>query len=180
MMSLESTTRRKRVKLAEGDLFEFAISDGRLGYGIIIRRGALKNGGTPYIALFHGLYDERPDLEQLARVGIALAGWTMDGLFYHGQWNVIWHDVALPVVPFPNFKVGMGGKFYVTDVDGNLIDEATPDELELLDHQFSRTPTGFQNAFEAMHGLKSWTENDEKLTPVYAEARVTRSSSKYK
>src|ERR1044072_3138201 len=105
MMAVEKTTKRKRVKLTEGDVFELTVPDGRFGYGIIVKRGGLKNGATPYIAMFSSLHDERPDLATLVGERVALAGWTMDGLVYHGRWNVIAHGLPLPPVPFPNFKV---------------------------------------------------------------------------
>ena len=95
-MTAEKSTRRKRVKLTEGDVFEFAVPDGRLGYGIMVKRGSLPNGGTPNIAIFRSLFDARPDIDQLVRDEVALAGWTMDGLVYHGRWNVIAHGVPLP------------------------------------------------------------------------------------
>ena len=175
-MTPEKAIRRKRVKLTEGDVFEFVVPDGRLGYGIIVKRGGLPNGGTPYTAIFRSLFEARPDLNQLVRNEVALAGWTMDGLVYHGRWNVIAHGLPLPPVPFPNFKVGMEGKFYVTDVDGNPMCEASPAELALLDHQFSQAPIGFQDAFEALRGFGEWQERYEKLTPAYARARITRSA----
>lgn len=173
-MTIEKGTRRKRVKLTEGDIFELTVPDGRFGYGIIVRRGGLENGGTPYIAMFSPLHDERPDLARLVREEIVLAGWTMDALVYHGRWNVIAHDLPLPLVPFPNFKVRMNGKFYLTNVDGQPIREATAGELELLDYQFSHSPICFQNAFEALHGFREWRASDDKLTPAYAKARMTR------
>jgi len=47
---------RKRIKLSAGDLFELRVPDGRLGYGIIIKRGGLKSGGTAYIGVFGTLH----------------------------------------------------------------------------------------------------------------------------
>src|SRR5689334_7939353 len=107
-MTGDGATKRKRVKLQEGDLFEFVIPDGRLGYGIIVKRGARKNGGNPYVAVFNSAHRTRPDLSDVTSDEVALAGWTMDALIYHGQWNVIARDLAIPIVPFPNFQVEMG------------------------------------------------------------------------
>ncbi|QTH19821.1 hypothetical protein HRJ34_15770 [Rhizorhabdus wittichii] len=166
---------RKRVKLAEGDLFELDVPDGRHGYGVIVKHGGLKSGGTPYVAIFKSIHRERPELTELIREEVALAGWTMDALVYHGRWNVIAHSLPLPNIPFPNFKVEMEGKFYVTDVEGELVGEATPAELELLDYKFSRAPIAFQMAFEALHGFGDWQERYEELTPAYSRARITRS-----
>jgi hypothetical protein len=98
----------------------------------------------------------------------------MDGLIYHGRWNVIGGDFPVPSIPFPNFKVESGGEFYVLDVEGHFIDLATPHEVDLLDYQFSRASLGFQDAFEALHGFGEWQDHFDKLTPAYAKARITR------
>lgn len=173
---MAKTAVKKRVKLSEGDVFEFTLPDGRFGYGIIVKRGILKGGGTPYIAIFSSAHNERPDRARLSNDNVALAGWTTDALVYHGRWNVIAHDSPQPTVPFPNFKVEQGGKVYVTDVEGNFIDEATASERELLDYQFDQSPIGYQNAFEALHGFREWQDRYDKLTPAYAKTRITRPS----
>lgn len=173
-MVSDTPKKRKRVRLSEGDVFEFELPDGRFGYGIIVKRGALKNGGTPYVAVFGSAHSQRPDLTELVCDTVALAGWTMDGSVYRGLWSVIGRSPQMPSIPFPNFKVGMKGKVYATDVDGNLIDEATSEECELLDFQWSLAPAGFQNAFEALHGFGNWQQHYDKLTPDYARARMTR------
>lgn len=175
-MTGDNATKRRRVKLEEGDLFEFAVPDGRLGYGIIVKRGGRKNGGTPYVAVFKSAHRTRPDLSEVTSDEIALAGWTMDALVYHGRWNVIAHDLTIPIVPFPNFQVKMGDRFYVTDVEGQLIDEATAQEHQLLDFHTSRAPVAFQRAFEALHGFGEWKDSYDELSPAYARARVTRPS----
>jgi hypothetical protein len=173
---LAKVAARRRVKLSEGDVFELTLPDGRLGYGIIVKRGTLKSGGTPYIALFRSVHEERPDPAGLVDDEVALAGWTTDALVCHERWNVVAHNFPQPLIPFPNFKVEMSGKFYVTDVEGIVIDEVTAAERELLDFQFSHSPLIFQDAFEARHGLGEWHGSYEKLTPAYAQSRVTRPS----
>jgi hypothetical protein len=162
------------VKLREGDVFELSLPDGRLGYGVIVKRGVLPSGGTPYMAIFRSAYDHRPDLAEIAKDEVALAGWTMDGLVYHGRWKVIGADFPIPSIPFPNSKVEIDRKFYVVDVEGEVIGLATPHELDLLDYQFSRAPISFQDAFEALHGFGEWQDHFDKLTPAYARARITR------
>jgi hypothetical protein len=62
-------------------------------YGIIIKRGVLTNGGCPYIGMFRSLHVERPDLEQVVRDEVVLAGWTVDALVCHGRWIVVGHRI---------------------------------------------------------------------------------------
>lgn len=174
---VEKTHRRKRVKLSEGDIFEMPLPDGKLGYGIILRRGGLTSGGTPYIGIYHAVHSERQDATSIVCGEIVLTGWTTDSLIHQGNWTVTAGGMPLPSVPFPNFKVAVEGKMYVTDVEGQLLDEATLAERELLDYQFSRTATCYQDAFEALNGFRNWDVNYEKLTPAYSAARVTRPTS---
>ncbi|OYX65368.1 MAG: hypothetical protein B7Y88_09340 [Sphingomonadales bacterium 32-64-17] len=169
--------KHKRVKLSEGDVFEFSLPDGRFGYGTIVKRGVLKNGGTPYIAMFRSAYLERPNLAAIAADEVALAGWTTDGLVYHGRWNVIGNDLLRTSVLLPNFKVLIDGRVYLTDVQGQIMCEATQAEEELLDFQFSSAPLIFQSAVEALHGFGEWKDYYVKLTPAYAKARIIRSSN---
>ena len=173
-MIADTAKKRKRVKLTEGEVFELALPDGRFGYGMVVKQGKLKNGGTPFVAVFGSAHSERPDLAKIVSDPVALAGWTMDALVYHGRWNVIGRSLTRPPIPFPNFKVGMEGKVYATDVDGNLIDEATPEERELLDFRWTRAPIAFQNAFEALHGFGDRQEHYDQFTPDYSRARITR------
>jgi Immunity protein 26 len=162
---------QKRLALRDGDLFELPLPDGRVGYGIVVRRGP---GGAPFIAIFRSAYDHRPEAADVAKDEVAVAGWTTDSLLYHGQWVVIERGIPLPYVPFPNFKVGMEGTTYVVDFGGEIIDVASPREVELLDYQHSHTALIFQDAFEAMHGFGEWQHHFEKLTPAHAKARITR------
>jgi len=171
----KDASKRKRVRLKAGDIFELTVPDGRLGYGVVVMPGVLKGGGTPYIIILQSLHSSQPSLADLAGDEIALVGWTMDALVYHGRWRVVGHDYPARIdVPFPNWKVGRGGVTYVIDVMGEIIDEATAEEQELLDLQWSRAPIGFQNAFEAMHGFRNWDEHYDKLTAAYARKRMTR------
>ena len=167
---------KRRVRLREGDLLELPLPDRRSGYGIIVKRGGLPSGGTPYIAIFRSAYDQRPDLSQACRDEVALQGWTTDAFVYHGRWRVIAHDLAVPPLFFPNYKVGMEGKTYVVDVEGKILDLANASELALLDYQCSSSASIFQKAFESLHGFGDWEDHFNKLTPAYIRSRVTRST----
>lgn len=163
-------SKRKRVKLRQGDLFELSVSDGRLGYGLVIIPG-----GVLYAAFFKSLHGSRPDIASLLADEIALVGTTMDSLFYHGRWSVIARDQPIPAaIPFPNWKVKIGGELRTTDFEGRTHWSMRPDEIELLDYKFSRAPLGYQDALEALNGLGEWQDSYDKLTPAYAARRVTR------
>ena len=90
--AVAKTSRRKRVNLKEGDVFEMPLPDGRFGYGVVVKQGGLPGGGTPYIAVFGSAYDRRPDVAEITSDKVALQGWTTDALIYHDRWKVIGHD----------------------------------------------------------------------------------------
>ena len=156
--------------LKAGDVFEMTISDGRLGYGVIVI--ARK---TLYVAILRDLYTERPHLSNLTSAPIALVGWTMDALIYHGRWSVAYHRYPdRHDIPYPNWKVEVSGVMQTTDFAGKILRPCTADEARLLDFRSSRSPIGFQNALEALHGLGTWRADYENLTPSYAFNRVLR------
>ena len=64
---------------------------------------------------------------------------------------------------------------HTTDYNGNVLGPSTSEEIALLDNQFSRAPIAYQDALEAIHGLKPWDASYERLTPAYARARELRS-----
>ena len=166
---------RKRVNLKEGDIFEFTVPDGRLGYGVIVTPGKLKGGGVPYVIILASLHSSRPGIADLAGDQIALVGWTMDALVYHGVWRVIAHNFPKRIdVPFPNWKVALDGRIYVTDFEGEILDEATAAQTDLLDYRTSHAPIRFQRAFEALHGFGEWQDHYEKITLEYARKRMIR------
>lgn len=175
---LPGTVKRKRIKLAEGDVLELRLPDGRLGYAVIVNRGALPSGGTPYIAIFGSAFVERPEISALTKESVVLAGWTTDALIYHDEWSVVAHGLPIPALPMPNFKVAQGDDVFVTDFRGKFIDRATEHERTLLDYQFSSTTSVFQDAFEALHGFKEWKDYYEKLTPTHSRARITRHANR--
>jgi hypothetical protein len=168
-----STTDRKAKHDSpkRGDVFEFRVSDGRLGYGVVVL-----GGGTPYIAIFKPLFTEPPSTADLADEQIALVGETMDALFYHGRWVVVDEGFPIPSsISFPNWKVNANGVPHTTNFDGNTFLPMRPEEADLLDYRFSRAPIAYQTALEAMHGLAEWREDYERLTPAYPARRMTRS-----
>ncbi len=166
----EPAKNTKHVKLKAGDVFEMPLANGGLGYGV-----AILGGGTPYIIVLRTLHTERPHIDVLASDAIALVGWTMDALVFHGRWSVVFSDYpARNDVPYPNWKVHISGEMHTTDSAGNVLGPATLAEINLLDNQSSRAPIAFQNALEALHDLQPWRPDYDRLAPAYLSARMTR------
>ncbi|CAN5500247.1 hypothetical protein BH10PSE3_BH10PSE3_26130 [soil metagenome] len=167
---MSGSPKPKRVKLRRGDLFEFATADGRFAYGVVLTPGGVLNA-----FFLKTLHTSRPAFATLVKDEVALIGTTMDALFYHGQWVVVDRDFPIrPGLPFPNWKVGIGGTLHATDFEGEFYWPIRADEIDLLDYKFSCSPMTFQNALEALNGIGEWREDYERLTPAYAKRRVTR------
>ncbi len=135
----------------------------------------MEGGGCPYIAIWRGLHEGRPPLDELENDEIALVGWTMDSWLYHGRWVVV--GTLNPDkcdVPYPTYLVGMDGEPHATDYKGEKLGPVSPHETSLLDYKSSRSPVGFQNAFLALHGFREWEAADNKLTAEHARQRMTR------
>jgi len=167
---VEAPTKRRRLTLRAGDVFEIPTPDGRLGYGaIVVARKII------YVIIFKRLHSRRPNIGDLARDEIALVGWTMDALIFHGAWTMIGSGYpARDDVPFPNFRVLIEGKTYVTDFQGAVLGPIRADETDLLDQKWSLAPIGFQDAFFALHRLASSKPYHEELGVEYARRRMTR------
>jgi len=161
----------KRVMLRPGDVFEMPLADGRLGYGVIVL-----GGDVPHVIILRSIHHKQPELAELAKDGIALVGQTMDALIYHGRWSIVFQNYPMRAdVPFPNWKVRIDGQMVVTDFSGRqALGPLSPEESELLDCKFMRSPIAYQDALEALHGLQAWQEEYNQLTMAYASARVTR------
>jgi hypothetical protein len=145
--------------------------DSRLGYGVVI-----EGGGVPYVIILRSIHPTRPELSSLVDDAIALVGQTMDALIYHGRWQIVFNGYPRrDDVPFPNWKVRIDGQLVVTDFSGQqVLGSLSEEETALLDFKFSRAPIAYQNALEAIHGLQTWQDSYDQLTPAYAKARMTR------
>jgi len=160
----------KRIPVKAGGVFEIPTPDGRFGYGVII-----KGGGVPYVIILKRLHDVRATIAELAHDDIAFVGWTMDALIYHGRWTIIGGGYPdRPDVPFPNFRVKVGGVTCTTDFTGKVLGPIRSDEVALLDQKWSRAAIAYQDALFALHGLAEWDPTYDKLTAAYARKRVTR------
>lgn len=165
-----SAPKKRRVTAKAGDIFEFAAPDGRFGYGLAVH-------GEPdlYVAMFGELFAARPSVADLLESRLSFVGATMDALFYHRRWTVVYNGFPIPAdIPFPNWKVQREGKLVTTSFDGRTWSPMRPDEAELLDFKTSRSPIAYQNAVEALNGLSEWQESYEQLKIDYARQRVTR------
>jgi len=137
----------KRVRLKDGDIFSFALDDGRLGLGQVIEAKP-----SLFITMLRDPAPDSVDLGSVKTDEILLCGRTMDALFFHDRWHVI-GNLPVPKVPRPCTKVQSSGQRWISDFHGRtLIRRATDAEWAKLDFHTSVAPITYQRALNAWHG----------------------------
>lgn len=163
-----ATSRKRSVKTRAGDIFAMPAPNRQSGYGQII-----VGGSVFYVAVFREIYDSPPDLDELLLSEILLAGWTLDALIYHGEWQVIGNRPPISDrVPFPTYKVRINGLPYIHEFTGKKRRPATPEYWELLDYKTTVAPIQYQNALLAHHGLGEWRDHYDEITIEHVRRRV--------
>jgi hypothetical protein len=79
-----------------------------------------------------------------------------DALFFGRDWKVVGNVARRADFIFPEYKVGMSGETWVTDIDGKLLRLATWEEAKTLSFKSSDSPISFEKAFKAYHGQLPW------------------------
>jgi hypothetical protein len=149
-LSILSAMTIVKLKLSAGDIFRFGDTENGWGYGQILRTDIIQ-----YVVVFEPIFGIEAKLEEIAASPLLLSGWTSDARFFSGDWQVVGNK-ALRHVVFPEYKVGVSGDTWVTDVEGKLLRAATPEEAERLHFQTSHAPITFEDAFWAHHGKLPW------------------------
>jgi hypothetical protein len=139
------------MKLSAGDLFRFAGPRNAWGCGQILFSKILQ-----YIVVFEPRFIDTAQPSLIVSSRPLLAGWTMDGRFYTGQWEVVGHCDPIDNIRFPFFKVGISGRTWVTDWLGKPLRYASLDEEQQLTFKKSYSPIIFEDAFNAYHGDLPW------------------------
>nr|WP_315193871.1 Imm26 family immunity protein [uncultured Flavobacterium sp.] len=148
------------MKLKEGDVFEFSISENSKCYGQIVnfyKKDAFS------IVIFEGSYRYRPDTEELLKDNILLFGNTFDAKFYHKHWIVIDNITSnLKDIKFPYYKIGTD-PVYVQDFFDNKLRKAKANEKDVLDYKTYNAPVGFELAMKAYYKIIEWSESYDEM-----------------
>jgi hypothetical protein len=148
----------QRRKIVAGDVFRFRTGADLWGYGQVLLTDIIQ-----YIVVFAPLFPADAPHFEIINSPVLFAGWTTDALIWNGRWEVV--DNLSPVsFKFPEYKVGIEGRTWISDVTGQVIRPATRIEAQKLSFKTSNSPIIFQEALEAHHGLKAWKPYFEELT----------------
>jgi hypothetical protein len=152
--------------LKVGDVFRFEVA-GLTGCGHIV-----VSGDTLYVIIYSDTYPNISCYDELGlRARIALCGWTLDGLIYHGRWKIIGNGPVPDAIPRPCYKVGIEGVLWVESFDGSIERKATERDNERLDYRTTVAPVRFEKAWAALHGLLEWDPSFDKIRADYALER---------
>lgn len=148
-------------KVVEGDVFRFSDTKEGWGCGQILISGTIL-----FVAVFDPVFEDtnKLSLSDIVQSRVLLAGWTMDARIRSGSWEMIGNISDKPSIPLPEYKVGMAGTVWVTDVRGRLLREASPDEDARLRYKSSHSPIAYEKAFSAFHSGE-WRD---RYTPLLA------------
>jgi immunity protein 26 of polymorphic toxin system len=146
-----------KLKLSIGDVFRFAKSADTWSYGQILLSEIIQ-----YIIIFEPVFKEIPTLEHIVSSPLLLCGWTSDARFYSGDWEIV-ENMPSREFTFPEYKVEISGKTWVTDVDGKPLRLATTEQARNLHFKSSNSPIAFEKAFKAYHGDLPWESRFEQL-----------------
>lgn len=142
-----------------GDVFRFGQSTMGWGYGQILISRTLQ-----FVVIFEPVFQDadNPIQTDIIRTSVLLAGWTMDGRIQNGSWEIVGKTSDRPAFQFPQYRVEMSGKSWVTDVEGQRLREASSSERVKLKRKSSHSPIAYENAFWAYH-TNAWEERFEVL-----------------
>jgi len=152
-----------KVKVQVGDVFQIPIDNSRVGYGQVVARPE-KN--VLFICVFAATTaaDLIPDLAEIVRSEILLAGNTFDAKFNHGHWSIVGNMTSnLVEIPLPHYKSGMAESVIVETLDRSRRRAATKEEEELLPFRTYSAPVGFELAIKAIAGNGVWLPDYDDL-----------------
>src|SRR4051794_27416313 len=80
--------RKTKIEVNVGDVFQIPIDDTRIGYGQVVLK---PEKPILFICVFAATTAPGvpPDLDEITRSDILLAGSTFDALFNHGRWTIV-------------------------------------------------------------------------------------------
>jgi hypothetical protein len=162
----------RKVKIGVGDVFQIPIDSTRMGYGQVVLRPEKNVKSVLFICVYAATTgpDEAPNISQIVRSGILLAGNTFDAKLHNGDWPIVGNlSENLPSIALPNFKSGMGDEAVVETLDRRRRRRATPEEERFLPFRSFTSPIGFELALKAIGGRGEWRDEFNSLN--YEELR---------
>jgi hypothetical protein len=167
-------TKKKRLKLKEGDIFTIPIDDHTHGYGQIVK---IPDRYSFIMIVFEGRWgnDEIITIDMIVQNKVLFLGFTTDALLYHGKWVIIGNSTLnLSSIVMPYFKLGLPLESQsLVNYNLHIIRPATSEEAKLLSYHSSASPIGYQKALQAYYGLIEYS-----FEPQFHYKHITETLSK--
>lgn len=149
------------VKVSTYDVFRFGNPRTGWGCGQILWSESLI-----YVVVFEPVFrTKKNELDEVIASRPLLAGWTMDARIQSGTWEMLGNTEPNRTILFPEYKVEIAGKIWVTNFEGRRLRLATAEEQRLLRPRASHSPIAYEKAFWAFHSGSWEIRFDELLTP---------------
>jgi hypothetical protein len=150
-------------KLGLGDAFSIPLNGGFFGFGVV-----LIPGKELYLGVFEPIF-KSPELPDDIELGaIRLVGWSMDELFYHGQWKVV-GKMPVPSYPRPKHVVYGPDGPVVCSFERVLLRQAVlPDDMETFGYRTTVSNVAFTSALNCIHGLSDFLYDFKKIDALEA------------
>jgi hypothetical protein len=153
-------------KVDVGDVYEFPVSADLHGF---VQVAGVYKPGIYFFLVFEDLLSDQEDrdLRKIVNGPIAFAGIAMDAKIYVGDWQRVGSTPLPDKVPFPAYRVCIGGpdNVYVEDTFETRRRRATPEEARTLKNRSVATPAVLELALKSLYGEAPWKEQFRKYQP---------------
>lgn len=166
--------KKAKIEVNVGDVFQIPIDDARIGYGQVVLK---PENPILFICVFAATTPPgtSPDLNEIVRSDILLAGSTFDALLNNGRWRIVGNVMSnLSSIALPVYKSGMGAEAIVETLDRSRRRRASKQEESLLPFRTYTAPIGFELALKAIGGIGEWLPpyDDMKYDALKASSDV--------
>jgi hypothetical protein len=145
---------RKKIKPKLGDVFTFPIQQNTHCFGQIV---TVRPMMAKLYILFDFVSNEIPSLESIVKQPILAIAHLTDYSITEGYWTVIGNtDVALKNIVYPNYI--MGDPPVVESYDGEVLRQATEEDIRELTYRKSTTSNIFEALAQAKFGNDEWKD----------------------
>lgn len=145
-MVILKNAKRRHLNLKVGDVFRVLCTEMSVeGAGQILA----KKHSSYYVGIFDKVVPiGQANVEEFLDAPWLVVAWTVDALFFHGDWLVVENSVPrVERIPASSFVVQAHGAWHVTDFMGQVQRPALPNEVVTLRQPFSLAPIALHNAF---------------------------------
>lgn len=163
----------KKVKTSEGDVFVMQLGEDLYAYGqIVLKWGVTHRSYSNCVIVAFDYFTQTVSTDPMliVRTPIIFQFSTMDWELVDGRWKIIGSVPPSPDIVFPEYKIGTDDDVYVVSVKGEILRDATLDEIERLDYQPSYTG-GLEKALEAKRGLIPWEDWLDEIVYAHNEGK---------